>query len=95
MAGFCKRPKCQRHNVSAQLQLLTILSKARKGLTARQLFNLMETYDCEKTLRILVSQAAARGFIRIDGKVECDHCGSAANCYRITEKGRESINKNS
>ena len=79
--------------MSAQSRLLTILNKARKGLTAKQLFNLMEIYHCEKTLRILVSAAVARGLAKVDGKVECDHCGSVANCYRITEKGRESIHK--
>lgn len=70
------------------VHILKLLSKNRTGLTAKRIFNSIDDYESIAGLRVYLSTLVMKGFLRTDGKIECECCGSAATCYRISEKGR-------
>lgn len=69
------------------VQILTALQKSRTGLTAKQLFNLTD-YDDPRTFHTYLSMLVKKQYLRIDGKLQCEHCFAEHTCYRIDEQGR-------
>jgi len=76
---------------SGQLEILKACKVARKGLTPKMLAMKLDLYSPE-VVKVYTSQLVRKGYLYLDGKLECEHCGEDATCYRITTDGRIYLN---
>ncbi len=67
--------------------ILRLLADDRNGLTGHEIYRQLGDVHYH-SLRVQLAQMVRRGFLKIDGKIECEKCLSSHNCYRITENGR-------
>jgi len=80
--------KLESKKTSNVVEVLKVLSTARKGMTANAIFHKIDRYDCAHTLRVVLTQLTEKGLIYNDGRMECGECGTATLCFRITDQGR-------
>lgn len=74
--------------------ILSLLAKARNGLSARRIFKLLEN-DIEtdlRTVHVILSQLVKRDYLRLDGTLTCSECAHSATCYKISDQGRIKLN---
>lgn len=71
-------------------RILRELNRHHRGIGGGKLYDkLTGQVDCEPTVfRTMLSQLVKRGYVYIDGKLQCRECCRESTCYRITEKGR-------